>query len=394
MGGPETVKCLAKLLFLDLYINVSLARLPLQFRKLGAEVYGLGMPGGLILQPECLQKRYHFPGNSVANIRFQPLARRFTAVINDCRPDFLMTNDEKLIKALLYLRGYLRNLDRPLSDPEVAVLALLDKSLVADGALYQRQNSLKLAADAGFPIPRFIEAKSIKEIQAHLNSAHKPGFIKLSFAAGSSGVIEVTEKTNIEIVQQKLSRVGYNLSDTQVAILQDRAAGEELTVSFAAWEGKLLGYTVVRPLQKMFHNGPSAVIENLYRPTWQAPLEKLVASLGLNGFGGLDVFESDHKALPEVIEVNMRSTHTVPSSKLLGNDLVSLFYQALHTPDELPRSIAHMDTGKTIAMFPEAIIADPDSDFLKTLPLDINWEEEALNTYLMKQVYKLRKHRR
>lgn len=385
---------MAKLLFADLYINVSLARLPYQFRKLGAEVYALGMPGGLILQPESLQKRYHFPGTSVENIQFKPFANKFAAIINDCRPDFLITNDENLIKALLYLRGHLQNTDRALSEPENAILSLLEESLVADGDLYQRQNSLKLAADAGFPIPRFIEAKSIEEIDAHLNSARRPDFIKLSFAAGSLGVIEVTEKTTLETVKQKLDKTGYRLSDTQVAVLQDRASGEELTVSFAAWKGKLLGYTVVRPLQKVFHNGPSAVIENLYRPAWQAPLEKLVASLKLSGFGGLDVFESDLKILPEVIEVNMRLTHTVPSSKFLENDLVSLFYQASQNQHDETTSIVHTDTGKTIAMFPEAVIADPNSDFLRTLPLDINWEDEALNTHLMKQVYKLRKRQR
>ena len=377
-----------------MYINVSLARLPHQFRKLGAEVYALGMPGGLILQPESLQKRYHFPGGSVGNIEFKPFANKFVAIINDCRPDFLITNDEKLIKALLYLRGHLQNTDRALTEPQNAVLRLLEESLVADDSLYQRSNSLKLAADAGFPIPRFIEAKSIEEINTYLNSARKPDFIKLSFAAGSSGVIEVTEKTTTETVKQKLGKINYHVSDTQVAVLQDRASGEELTVSFAAWKGKLLGYTVVRPLEKMFHNGPSAVIQNLYRPAWQAPLEKLVTSLNLSGFGGLDVFESDPKILPEVIEVNMRSTHTVPSSKLLGNDLVSLFHQAIENQHDETESVAHVDTGKTIAMFPEAVIADPNSDFLKTLPLDINWEDETLNTYLMKQVYKLRKRRR
>ncbi len=384
---------MTKLLFADLYINVSLARLPHQLRKLGAEVYGLGFPGGLILQPKCLQKRYRFPASNVENMDFKSFASGFATVVNDCRPDFLMTNDEKLIKALLYIRHRLRHSDHSLSERHQVVLSLLEESLIAKDELYQRQNSLKLAADAGFSIPRFLEARSLEEIDAHLNSARRPDFIKLSFAAGSSGVIEVTDKTTIDVIKQKLSKNGYILDDTQVAILQDRAKGEELTVSFAAWKGKLLGYTVVRPLQKMFHNGPSAVIENLYRPMWQAPLEKLVASTGLSGFGGLDVFESDLKILPEVIEVNMRSPHTAPSSKLLGNDLVALFYQASQNLHETKASVAHIDSGKRLAMFPEAIMADPDSDFLKTLPLDINWEDEALNSYLMKQIYKFQKLR-
>ncbi|WP_025899291.1 hypothetical protein [Sneathiella glossodoripedis] len=118
---------------------------------------------------------------------------------------------------------------------------------------------------------------------------------------------------------------------------------------------------------------------------------KLVKSLNLSGFGGLDIFETDEQGLPEVIEVNLRATHTVPSSRMLGNDLVKLFYQGLTDERKLPDTVAHIQNDTSIALFPDAIMSDPTSDYLKTLPLDIAWEDEAINRFLFRQIYKMQR---
>ncbi len=390
MRGAYTAFDLVKLLFADMFMNVSLARLPYQFKKLGAQCYGLGFSDRLILQSDNYVEKFEFPG-SPKDLRFSQIVNGLSNAVKNCHPDYLMTIDETLMRGLLQLRANIRTTDKPRNENVLRILKLLEKSLVQDPRLYQRHQSLTIAKEAGFPIPKHETASSDEELIEKSNQFKEPHFIKVSFAAGGTGVIPVLTENSREQLSAKIKNAGYHITDIQTALIQSKSAGEELTVSFCAWKGQLLGYTVVRPLQKLFEKGPSSVIENLYRPDYLEPLSKLVKSLNLSGFGGLDIFETDPHKLPEVIEVNLRATHTVPSSKMLGNDLVTLFYQCLNDERNIPKTVSHIENEKSIALFPDAIMSDPNSDYLKKLPLDISWEDESINRFLFRQIYKLQR---
>ncbi|MEH6497433.1 MAG: hypothetical protein V7740_16940, partial [Pseudomonas marincola] len=146
-------------------------------------------------------------------------------------------------------------------------------------------------------------------------------------------------------------------------------------------------YIVARPLETLFENGPSTVVENLYRPDWAEPMAALVKKLQFTGFGGVDMFEISEKTLPTVIEVNLRPTHTVPSSSILGNDLVSLFYNRLNGGTEKVTEVQHNSHEKIIAIFPEEVMRDKNSPYLKSVPVDICWEDKGLLHALTNAIY-------
>ncbi|WP_169569888.1 ATP-grasp domain-containing protein [Sneathiella limimaris] len=376
---------MAKILFADMFMNVSLARLPFQFKKLGAEVFGLGFSNRVLLQSSAFDQKYKIDGTP-SNATFRKVVSAVSRCCNHAKPDLILTNDETLLSVLIKIRENIRSSQEPLT-PDVQIVSdLLENSLVNDTRLYQRHNSLKVAEAAGFPIPPHFTASNETELLERLQKMKPPYFVKMSLASGGLGVLPVTEEKLPAEVMQEIRTGDYPLTDIRQALIQKKAEGEELTVSFAAHQGQLLGFTVVRPLQKLLKNGPSAVIETLYRPQWTAPLAQLVRQIGYSGFGGLDVFERDPSELPTVIEVNLRTTHTTPSSKSLGTDLVKLFYEAFTQKSSTEGAPCHIDNPKRLALFPEAVLADPKSKYLQTLPLDIDWEDYDLNSYITRQL--------
>ncbi len=379
-------RTLVKLLFSDLFYNVSLSRLPSQFKKLGAETFGLGYRERILLKSDSFAQKYRFP-NAPTEISFKNTVDGLTYACNHSKPEYLLTNDETLIRGLLKYRSLLRNSQNSLSDENKALLSLLEASLAPNTKSYNRDVSVQYAGDAGFNIPEYTTAHNLDQLERSISTRKLPLFIKLNFAAGGTGVYPVVNGTDIPSTIKKIANSGYTLSEDNPAIVQSMAKGNELTVSFAAWKGELLGYIVARPLETLFENGPSTVVENLYRPNWAEPLAALVKKLQFTGFGGVDMFEISEKTLPTVIEVNLRSTHTVPSSSILGNDLVSLFYNRLNGGQEKVTEVQHNSHEKIIAIFPEEVMRDKNSPYLKSIPLDICWEDKGLLHALTNAIY-------
>ncbi|MBL4666867.1 MAG: hypothetical protein JKY04_05770, partial [Sneathiella sp.] len=251
---------MVKLLFADMYTNVSLSRMPAQFRKFGAENFGLGYKERLLLKGGSFEQKYRFP-NTPNDISFENMVDGLTYACQQCNPDFLLTIDENLIRGLLHLRNILRDAESPLSEDKKRILSLLEVSLAPDENAYRRDVSVQLAEDAGFNIPEYTAAHSLQHLESSIRTRRRPFFIKLNFASGGMGVYPVSDNTDIKNIFQKIEQSSPAISDDNPAIVQSMAEGNEITVSFAAWKGELLGYIVVNPLERLFKNGPSTVVQ-------------------------------------------------------------------------------------------------------------------------------------
>jgi len=375
-----------------MYTNVSLSRLPAQFKKLGTENYGLGYRERLLLKGGSFKQKYRYP-KSPKDISFANMVNGLTFACKHCDPDYLITNDEALMRGLLHFRKILRAEESSLSDERLRLLNLLETSLAPDTNAYRRDVSVQMAEDAGFNTPEYVTAHNLIHLESSMAAYPRPFFVKLNFAAGGTGVYMVSEGTDVRQTIEKIRNSGYSISEDNPAIIQSLAEGSEVTISFAAWKGQLLGYTVVKPLETLFTNGPSSVIKNLYRPQLEKPLKALVQKLQFSGFGGLDAFETSQQELPNIIEVNLRSTHTVPCSSMLGNDLVSLFFAELQGNETTRQIVQHTQNEKVIALFPDEIMRDRNSPYLKSVPLDISWDDPALHTALVQLIYKYDKQK-
>ncbi len=193
--------------------------MPYQFKQLGVKTYGLGFPDRLIMQCDSYAGKYEIPG-SPRDLRFSQIVKGVSRAVQECQPDFLLTIDETLIRGLLQLRENIRTTDKPLSDNVRRILNLLDRSLVEKPQMYQRHTSLSLAKEAGFPIPNHFVASSEEELLEIAGGLTGDHFIKISFAAGGTGVIHIPADQPKDQLLANIKKSGYYITNIQNALIQ------------------------------------------------------------------------------------------------------------------------------------------------------------------------------
>ncbi len=371
---------MAHILFIDLHNNLSLAHLPSLFLSIDVKSSVLAFKGRVLLYSSAASNRYQFPENALRG-PIKLIANTLSRVIHETKPDFILTSDEILIRNLLKLRHLLRSQKGPLRNIQQDVLSLLEKSLPTSDQVYSRENNITLAAKAGFPIPKYAAANSWETLKTQ--RVDFPTYLKLSFEGAGIGVAFVQSRETLDKAASRLERECMQPNEQYPILLQQPVIGQELTVSFSAFKGNLLSYDVYRPVAKRHKNGPASVIETLYRPNWESPLRSLVQHLGYSGFGGLDVFEQEGTALPTVIEVNLRPTHSLQTTLQTGSQVLSSFADQLTGRRDLPKT-SHPELKQVVALFPDEYVRDPDSPYLNKGPVAIPWNDRQLSGYLMR----------
>lgn len=376
---------MAHILFVDMHANTSLARLPELFKNAGVNCSGLAFEEKILLQTNALENRYIFPkGARVGTMR--NMATALSSAQQHCNPDFLLTNDEVLIKNLLKLRKNLRSGDDNLNATQRALLVLLENSMLLEDNNYERAVTLQLAAKSGFKTPDSLLVNSAAQLTSEAKQFGYPFYLKRNFEGGGFGVFHVSsEKTLNTVISKHLSSEGIH--STNPVLMQKPSNGIEFTINFAAWKGKLLGYEVIQSLEKIRENGPSSVVQTVYRPAWEGMINKLVKQAHYTGFGGLDVFEENVGDIPNVIEVNFRPTQSLQMALQLNSTLISTFsgYLKGKRTEDVKTSI-HRDNNKIAAIFPDELVRDKGSLNAVNLPSNVPWNDPTLLSVFLRKL--------
>ncbi|MEH6404630.1 MAG: hypothetical protein V7750_14725, partial [Sneathiella sp.] len=312
---------MANILFLDMFANTGLARLPQLLSREGNQCSALAFEGKLLLRTSALQHRFTFPeGAKLGSMK--KMAAALANALRVSRPDVLITSDEVLIRNLNALRQNLRNNSSQNVPIQKAVLHLLEASFPSDQTVYKRTRNTEELRKAGFQTPDHFSITDWSQASGQAAGFGYPFFLKQSFEAGGTGVAEISDSYALEAEINKIRTSGINIGDENPVIGQRVVTGLEVTVNFAAWEGKLLGYDVIKVLKRQSGNGPSSVVQVLSRPEWELPISRLIQNLNYSGFGGLDMFEDGHSPSPIVIEANFRPTHSLQVSPQLKSSLI------------------------------------------------------------------------
>lgn len=361
-----------------MHANVSLSRLPALFKQAGIASSGLAFKGRILLKTNALENRFLFPDGALVG-SMKNMAGAIASAQQHCKPDLIISNDEVFLKNLLRLRKNLESRSDKLNDAQRAFLALLNNSLLEDENLYLRENSLKLAKEAGFSIPEYFTADTHKELREKSQEFGYPYFLKRNFEGGGMGVSHITADEDLErfiVIDPTL----LNAMTPQNPILgQRQTTGTEYHINYASWQGELLGFDVIQPLQTGRENGPSSVVQTAYRPDWEGPLKALIQSLGYTGFGGLDIFEKAPGAAPEVIEVNLRPTNSLQMVQQLNSALIEKFSNKLKSaPSDDDHGPVHVDHQLIATIFPDEVFRDKNSLYASTTPTNIPWNDPGL----------------
>ncbi len=368
---------MTSLLFVDMHANIGFARLPELFKKPGVSLHGLAFEDKILLRSNALDRKYTFPDKSALD-QLSVMANRLGKVSDDCKADFLLTSDENLIRNLFATRKRLRSMQPSHNLKQANFLAVLEKSLVADEGLFIRSRMMEEAKKSGFLIPEGYAVGSLVDFISDDNRMSFPFFLKANFEAGGNGVSRVASMQELKDTIAYFSRFYGFVTEDNPAIVQKEVTGQELNICFAAWDGQLLGYFVLQPMEKMSSYGVNSVVKSVYRPSWSATLEKLVRQIRFSGFGGLDVIETSEQELPYVLEANLRPTLSLQLDSIVDGNLVSLFHDALINGVGNEQNIHHPDCDRTVAKFPNELLRDAKSPYLKTVPMNIPWDDPGI----------------
>ncbi|GLQ06401.1 hypothetical protein [Sneathiella chinensis] len=387
---------MGKILFADMHNNSSLALMPSLFREAGSACFGLSFPHSLLAHSTLLDRHFTFPpGARTGTMR--GMVRGLLDALKGGEPDFLLTNDELFIRNLLAARRHLRLQKDRLPPDGARLLALLETSLVTNDDFFTRPGSQDAARTAGFPVLDSFTADSWQAIKAQAPHFGYPFYLKLSFESGGQGVFWLTGPEDLSAVMGKCDQANIHPAPDAPALAQKAAPGQEVSISFSAWRGTLLGYEVYIPLKKAWKNGPTSVLKTTFRPHWAEPLRALVSRLDYTGFGGLDVMEtsSSPSSLPTVIEVNLRPTHSLQMGRQTGSPLIPRFAASLRqgspAVDEGP---LHTQNHATLTVFPSELQRDRHSQYLYTCPGNVPWDDPGLLRAVMNQFIAPKRQRR
>lgn len=152
--------------------------------------------------------------------------------------------------------------------------------------------------------------------------------------------------------------------------------------SIFASKGKVLSSCTLQVLASYPNKtGPSSVVKVIKHEQIDNDIRKLVQKLDLSGFACFD-YIIDNNSIPYLLECNLRPTSVTHLSNLCGANLV----ESLKTHLEIEESVEGYPDVKEqiIALFPNEIKRNPNSEFIKNNFHDIPVDDENLKEFLLK----------
>ena len=144
-----------------------------------------------------------------------------------------------------------------------------------------------------------------------------------------------------------------------------------------AHEGRVEACVCFEVVRTWYARGPSSVLRVVEDPTMRSMAERICAALGTSGFCGFDFFLETETQELVMIEMNTRPTQLVHLPCGEGKDMVAAYLRAVMG---LPCQDRPKATGlhDCVALFPQEMLRDPESELLVEAFHDVPWECPAL----------------
>jgi hypothetical protein len=369
----------------------AIGRLPAVLRAAGLEVVALCAPEAPLAQTVHVQRVIPWDRRST---RAPGARRRLWQRLGEGRPDWVVPGDDAAAHYLARLRdgaapgGALDAVQAVLrrSLPPAEVLAGLDF----------KDRFAEACRELGVPaVPTTVH--DLGELGGRAGGAavgRFPAILKLPFGAGGQGVVGVRCAGELAGAVRRLRRrlwaagpvvgrlrKGWDLPQHPAArrgraCVQPWLKGLEAQHAFLAVEGKMLGGTTWRTLQRVRPFAPSTVLESIDCPEAAAHARTLVAALGFTGFGQLEFMIEAETARVLLVEMNVRPVASHALGHHAGADLGALLAANLRGERPGPERVGR--AGVRVALFPGELARDPASPHLASALHDVPWDDPPL----------------
>ena len=355
------------------------ARIPCALARAGFEVTLLAPRGTLAERSAFLSRVGHLPDNSTV----RQWLYSFTATVKATSPRLVIPGDDM---AFRLLQSVVLSPPQDLRPELQRELAALIRVSLGDPAGYRTSIDQTrwppAAAALGIPVPPFVIAADVTAGEA-LAAAHGyPLVVRRHSASPGQGSATCANSAELARAFAELSGTSpFDLDEPGAGrlLVQARFPGGTTHYAVAAWQGALLaGWAAEALVTDPGSAGRGTVFRFHHSPTARGYAEKLVGALGMSGIFGLEFAADPRTGEPSLVAISRSITPDSHRGSMFNVDLCAALHAALHG---LPSpSRGDLDEGEegVDVHFPEEWLRDADSDWLRTCPVDVPWEEPEL----------------
>jgi biotin carboxylase len=366
---------------------MSTARLAMALRSLGCEVELMARRRHPAMMAGLANKRYGYRP-------LQPVQSVLDA-IRAAKPDAVIPVDEL---AVLHLEELRAAAEMGSGAEEQMVRALLQRC--GGGAramtLGRSRNALmELAVREGVAVPETVAVDTEGDLEAAIARLGLPSVLKADATFGGRGVRVVESLAEARAAWRRLHRAPsvmdaarrglvwsewshirpWARGETRAVVAQRMVlGGRERTAMAMTFEGKMLASVCMEVVETTALRGPSSVVRVIADETMEAAMRAVAGEVGVSGFCGFDFMVKDGK--PLLIEMNLRPTQLAHLPLGPGRDLVAAFARAVLGMDVADRPAA--TEGDVIALFPQELLRDETSAWIREGFHDVPWERPEL----------------
>jgi hypothetical protein len=353
------------------------ARIAAAFAKSGAAVAAV-FPRTHVLADS------RYPG---AKFEYKPLAAltSLRASIVAAKPDLLVPLDDRAVRLLVDLARH----ERASSIAQVIERSLGD--ITRYPGLVSRKGFIEAARNAGVRAPETLALVSEHDLEEAIAELGLPLVIKSDGSWGGDGVAVAHTREEARAAWRKMSAPASRLRNLARAGLRKDAhfardaffrtkahvsaqayvAGTPATTAFAAWNGELVAAIHMDVVSPDSGTGPACILSRAACGEMDEAARKLARKFGLSGLHGLD-FMRDGAGQAHLIEINPRATQTSHLAFGEGADLPAALLAA---HDGSPAFTRRAIENASVALFPQAWLADPASPQLQSAHHDVPWDD-------------------
>jgi glutathione synthase/RimK-type ligase-like ATP-grasp enzyme len=324
--------------------------------------------------------------------RYSGVMASIAAAIDTWSPDILMPCDEP---AAYWLHELYAQASHKAGDRSTRIRELIQTSL-GDPASFdivrRKSEFIAIAAREGIAVPDTTTVHDIADLNRQLAAADYPLVLKTDASWGGIGVRIVRTPEDAERAFSELARqCGWRYSLKQAAkkqtfeplarrfhmprqtiSLQRYIEGWPACRTVACRQGEVLAGLSLRALQTKNETGPSTVVRAIDNPEMVEISQHMTCRLGLSGMVGFDFVIEASSGRAYLIEMNARSTPTAHLSLDEESNLTGALAASFGGVAKAQADSAI--TSDTIALFPQELWRDPQSQYLHRVHHDVPWD--------------------
>jgi glutathione synthase/RimK-type ligase-like ATP-grasp enzyme len=363
---------------------VSTARLSLALKSFGCNI-GLHAP---VSHPAFSTDVASFRSHYNALI---PRAGVLRALRN-FQPDFVIAADELMVLLLEEIWQA-----EPAGSP---LRALIQRSIGGEKTMLAARSRMELARVASrldVPTPDTVELEHPRDVQAAIRELGLPLVMKADATSGGRGVRILDDAARGTAEWRRLrgplslARAGsrglqyrewnhmrtWARRELRGVTAQRFITGQERNAMALCVDGKVMACTLLEVVQTWCERGPSSVLRIIDDPAMQSAIEKTAAALGVTGFCGFDFMVEEGTGRCLLLEMNPRPTQLAHLALGPGRDLVAAYLRGV-VGLEYVRDREAATYGDTIALFPQELQRDEESELLTRAFHDVPWDQPRL----------------